>query len=124
MKNTLSILGVLVALTMMSFKNERPTNKIILKTGTYGICSCENISENRLRVELILNEDNTFHYFDNSNTSKIIDVKGNWTLNNNSIQLKDYKSDISIHNLWKFDKNEKCLKSRKGLNITRLCHIK
>jgi len=123
MKKTLSILGLLVVLTMMSFKGNHPAKKN-LKTGTYGVCSCENFSDNSTRVELIINDDNTFRYFDNSNPSKTIDIKGSWTLNNNTILLKDYKSDFSIHNKWTIDENEKCLKSRKGLNITRLCHIK
>jgi hypothetical protein len=124
MKKTLSILGLLVALTMMSFKGNHPAKKLTLKTGTYGVCSCENYSDNPTRVELIINEDNTFQYFDNSNPSKKIDIRGSWILNNNTILLKDYKSDFSIHNKWTIDENEKCLKSRKGLNTTRLCHIK
>jgi len=124
MRKALSILALLIALTMMSFKGNHPVKKLNLKTGAYGVCSCENTNDNVTRVELIINEDNTFSYFDNTNSSKIIDIKGSWALNDNTIILKGYKSDSSINNKWAIDKNEKCLKSRKGLEWTRLCHIK
>src|SRR5688572_27693992 len=120
MKKTLTLLGVLVALTMSSFKEDPPSKKLNLKTGTYGVCTCETSSENTAKVELTINDDNTFQYFDNSNPSKKIDIKGNWTITNNTIELKDYSSAVSIHNKWTIDENEKCLKSRKGLNFTRL----
>lgn len=124
MKKTISIFGLLVVLTLMSFKGNGPSKKINFKTGIYGVCNCGNSNENSTRVELIINDDNTFQYFDNSNPSKKIDIKGNWTVSNNTIRLKDYPSEVSIHNKWAIDENEKCLKSRKGLNFTRLCHIK
>ncbi len=121
MKRTLAILVVLSVFTLQSFKSGHPTKKLNLKTGTYGVCTC---AESSTKVELIINDDHTFHYFDNSDPSKIIDVKGNWIINDNTISLKDYKSDFAIHNKWTIDDNEKCLKSRKGLNFTRLCHLK
>lgn len=111
---------MLVVLTTMSFKDKNPLEKVM--TGAYGVCNCD--TESGAKVELTINEDFTFHYYDNYNPSKIIDIKGNWALNENTLLLKDYKSDFSIHNKWTLDKNEKCLKSRKGLEWTRLCHVK
>ncbi len=124
MKKTISILALLLTVVIMSFKSNHSNKKLTLNTGVYGVCSCENYSNNSTRVELIINEDNTFQYFDNSNPSKTIDVKGHWALNHNTIFLKDYISETAIHNKWTIDKNEKCLKSRKGLYTIRLCHIK
>lgn len=126
MKITLSILGlvVVIALTIMSFKINPNSKKLNFKTGIYGVCTCDISNENSIKVELTINENNTFQYFDNSNPAKKIDIKGNWTITDNTIFLKDYKSDFPIHNKWEIDENEKCLKSRKWLNFTRLCHIK
>lgn len=120
MKRTNLFLAMLVVFTAMSFKGKTPFEKV--KTGIYGICNCG--TESSTKVELTINEDFTFHYFDNYNSEKPIDIKGNWTLSDNTILLKDYKSDFKIHNKWQIDNNEKCLKSRKGLDFTRLCHIK
>ena len=104
----------------MSFDDKKPANSLL--KGAYGVCGCEaNVVS---KFELVLNEDFSFHYFDNYNPSKIIDVKGNWSLDGNTILLKDYSSDYSINTKWEIDKNEKCLKSRKGMLCTRLCHIK
>ncbi len=120
MKQAKLFLTILVVLATMSFGDKNPAEKV--KKGTYGACGCGETSSTKM--ELILNEDFTFHYFDNYNPSKIIDVKGNWSLNENTIILKDYKSDIVINNKWEMDANEKCLKSRKGLAFTRICHLK
>lgn len=120
MKQTKLFLAILVVIAMMSFSDKNPAEKV--KKGAYGTCGCTETSSTK--VELIINEDFTFHYFDNYNSSKVIDVKGNWSLDGNTIVLKDYKSEFSINYKWEIEKNEKCLKSRKGLTFTRLCHVK
>ena len=124
MKKQTLILTMLIALTLMSFKSHRPSEKLKLKTGVYGICNCDSLSKSSLKIELTINEDFTFHYFNNSIPTKILDVQGSWTLNDNTVFLKDYHSDFPINNKWTIDKNGKCLKSRKGLEFSRLCHIK
>jgi hypothetical protein len=120
MKRTNLFLAILVIVTTMSFKGKPSEKKV--KTGVYGVCNCG--TESSAKIELTINDDLTFHYFDNYNPAKVIDIKGNWILDGNTILLKDYKSDFSIHNKWQIDNNEKCLRSRKGLEFTRLCHIK
>lgn len=114
------LLATLVILTIMSFKDKNPAKKV--KTGVYGVCNCG--TENSSKVELTINEDFTFHYFDNFESEKIIDIKGKWSLSDNTIILNDFKSDFRIPDKWQIDNNEKCLKSRKGLAFNRLCHLK
>jgi hypothetical protein len=121
MKKTKILCSLLAIFTLMSFNRHKSHEKLQLKTGTYGVCTCGNSTESS--VKLILNKDFTFHYTDNSYPGKKTDVKGNWVLNDNTVTLKDYTSDLSIHNKWTIDRNEKCLKSRKGLNFTRLCNV-
>lgn len=105
----------------MSFEGGSPDLR--LNTGKYGVCTCDNGEENLKRFELIISEDNTFQYFDNTNSNNIIDLKGSWIREKNTIYLKNFSSDIEIHSKWIIDDNEKCLKSRKGLNFMRLCHL-
>lgn len=104
------VVSVIILVTTSSFKTKRPSIKLM--TGTYGICNCGKESD--IKLELTFNEDNTFHYFDNNNSKHIIDIKGNWTSKGNTIFL-EYKSEDSIHNKWLIVKNEKCLKSKKGV---------
>src|SRR5687767_6857890 len=118
MKKLIFLFALPALLAMLSFKTEAPK----LLTGTYGVCSCGG-TQSTSKVELTLNEDKTFHYFDNTNPSKAVDIKGSWVLSGNTVILKDYQSAFPIHTKWRVDKNGKCLKSRKGLEFTRLCHI-
>jgi hypothetical protein len=111
---------MMVVLTRMSLTT---TDNITLKIGSYGVCICEGSIAVTMNTELLINDDFTFHYIDNSNQNKKIDVKGKWKRKGNIIYLLEYKSNFSIHSKWKIDKNEKCLKSRAGLNFRRLCHI-
>jgi hypothetical protein len=119
MKNL--FVAMLVIFITMSIEAKGPSEKKPI-TGVYGVCGSG--AESAAKIELTINDDFTFHYFDNCNPLKILDIKGNWALENKTIVLKDYTSDFSIHNKWKIDNNEKCLKSRKGLEYTRLCHLK
>lgn len=72
--------------------------------------------------ELSLNADKTFHYVNNSVPGKAIDVTGTWEQKGTSIILKNYSSAFPINDKWKLD-GDKCLKSRKGLEFTRLCNL-
>jgi hypothetical protein len=123
MKKLGIILGIVfIGLTIVSFKTNYASEKII-KPGIYGVCDCENSEANAEKVELSINKDFTFQYYDNSNPSAVIDVKGNWEMKDNSILLKDYTSGISIHNKWECDADGKCIRSRKGLEFIRLVNI-
>ncbi|HET6244832.1 MAG: hypothetical protein H0V01_04545 [Bacteroidetes bacterium] len=123
MKKMNLLLTILVALTVMSFKTKPPSKKLNFKTGIYGVCNCNN-SESSEYIKLTINEDFTFHYLNNSNPNKKVDINGNWISKNNTIILKNYNSDFAIHNKWTIDKNEKSIKSRNRLNFTRLSHLK
>ncbi|TND08331.1 MAG: hypothetical protein FD123_2362 [Bacteroidetes bacterium] len=120
MRNIKIVLGVSTALVIMSFQGKQPLENV--KTGTYGVCNCDNSGEGSVQVELTINEDKTFRYVDNSNPAKKVDIQGNWTLQDNTILLKNYQPGLPVSNKWKID--EKCIKSRNGLVFTRLCHIK
>jgi len=124
MKKTTSFLLILIALTVLSFKGFSPSEKTTVLTGTYGICDCDSSKPNALKVELTINDDHTFQYYDNSDRNKIIQVNGIWEMKNKTIHLKNYQPGFSIHTKWSISKNEKCLKSRMGMEFTRLCNIK
>jgi len=109
---------VLAGLQMMSFvPGDEPVQVI---SGTYGICDGE---EGVLPAfELVLNEDFTFRYIRRDSPDETLDVTGKWSMNGKHIELKAYNEDVSIHDKWKVD--EQCLRSKKGLEWTRLCRMK
>lgn len=96
-----------------------PQKELILKYGTYGYC--KNCGSLNAKIELKINKDNTFSYFDNSDSKKIVDINGTWVRANNTIFLKEYKSSFKIHNKWRIQENGFCLKSRNNLEFSRLC---
>lgn len=118
MKSLKILLATLVVLATMSFKPNNPLVKEV--AGTYGVCG----ESNAPMIELTINEDYTFHYLDNSNPAKKVDISGTWTLNGNTVRLKDFNSPFAIHEKWNIDKNDKCLKSRRGMEWRRLCQVK
>lgn len=103
----------------MSFKLKKEL--IEVKTGKYGICSCSKTSS--IIIELTINADSSFHYVNNVDSKKHIDITGKWSLNNNTLILSSYESNFSINNRWSIDKSQKAIKSRKGLLWTSLYHI-
>ena len=118
----LLIPGILAAMIIMAF-----TDKIMpaqLVSGTYGVCDCAEAASEPMNFKLTLQDDHTFQYYRNDGPAHITNVNGKWEMKGNSILLKDYDTTVSIHNKWTFDKNEPCLKSKKGLEWTRLCKVK
>lgn len=102
---------VIILLTLFSFTGITELDFV----GTYGV------SENDpARIELTLNKDKTFTYKDLSNPAKPIDVKGNWSVKNNEILLKNYDSEFSFHTKWKIMKDGMVAKSRKGMTFYTL----
>ncbi len=87
-------------------------------SGIYG-----DAGEKTVNIQLTISKDFSFHYIHNCNHKKPIDVRGTWILLNNTVILKDYKSDVSINDKWKIDKNSKCLKSRHGMEFLRICQV-
>lgn len=124
MKRKKTILVSLIAFTLMSFTYIRNTKTTKLTAGTYSTCGCADSKDSAQKIGLIIHENNTFHYFDNTTVGKSIDIKGNWTLDESTVILKDYPAGSSIDNTWEIDKNGNCLKSRKGLSVIRLCNLK
>lgn len=114
------IFTLVVSLGVLSFSSLEKDSLSV--SGKYGICGGSDVKEAN-QTFLQINEDHSFHYFDNSNPDKKIDLKGRWKLKGTTVHLSDYSSDFGIHNKWTIDKNTKCLKSRKGLNFTRLSQI-
>ncbi len=117
------ILLIMTTFICMSFIGSKPSCKLPVM-GTYSTCSCDKTIENLLKFGLTLNENFTFNYFDNTNSEKKVNVKGTWSLEKNTILLKDYPSNTSLDNKWTIDKSGKCIKSKKGLSFTRLCNVK
>ncbi|MBK9613958.1 hypothetical protein [Candidatus Amarobacter glycogenicus] len=73
---TSAFLAILtVVLLTSSFTNEQYPDKMV--PGIYGICNMENGAG--AKIELSVNDDHTFHYYNSFDKTKIIDVKGKWT---------------------------------------------
>lgn len=123
MKKPGLILTLLITLIFMSFKFYPTSERIKFRTGVYSICNCSSLPTDSLKTVLSFNDNFTFYYLDKTNPGKIIDVKGKWNQEGNIITLTDFNSEIAIQSKWTIDENEKCLRSRKGLNFTRLCNL-
>lgn len=107
---------VLLSLTMLSFENGNRKVSSEQVTGIYGDADGTDVN-----IQLTIKEDFSFRFIHNCNPNKPIDVRGAWILLNNTVILKDYKSDVSINKKWKIDNNSKCLKSRHGMEFIRIC---
>lgn len=70
---------------------------------------------------LVLNDDNTFQYNDNSVANAKISVSGKWSIYEGDVYLSDYGTGNHIPRIWKTDKDSPCLKARKGTMFLRLC---
>lgn len=122
MKYTHFIFILLVSLPFLSLNNhENPAPR----TGTFGVCNCDENSSSASKFEVTFNENNTFTYIDYSDLAKPIDTKGTWRMDGNNIVLENYQSSFPINTKWKVDNNnDNCIKSSRGMEFTRLCLIK
>jgi hypothetical protein len=106
----------------ISVQAEKPKNDKKEIIGTYTVNSCtQPISGTHQQIVLTIKEDHTFQLLDQTNLSKPIKTNGTWENNKNVILLKDYQSQFPIHSKWKIDPNYPCVKSRLGLEFTRIC---
>ena len=119
MKNIALFSVIITALSIMSFTTFS-SERFSFRMGSYGVCDCGDNKGSAPMIELTFNDDHTFHYVNNTDRSKPIDVKGKWTSEGKTIRLHDYKSEFAINDKWTMD--DKCIKSRKGLLFTRICH--
>ena len=120
LKRLLIIPGALVALFLVAFTNT--SKPVTITTGTFGVCDCDE--DTSMKFNLTISDDFTFHYYKNDDPDNMIDVKGKWEMKDNTIVLKEYTSSKPIHDKWTVDKNGVCLKSKKGLEWSRLCQVK
>jgi hypothetical protein len=106
---------------LMTAKN--PFKKTPTVPGTYGVNACadENTNNKEEIIQLKLNEDQSFELIDNTDPNKKIATTGTWTLDGNNILLSNYSSTYAISTKWKIDPNYPCIKSRLGLEFTRIC---
>ena len=77
--------------------------------GCYGDCTTEN-----QKTKLILKEDNTFHYIDNSYSKSPVDIHGKWEQKGNTIVLETSDKNPGLRKKWKLKRNGMCLSSRKA----------
>lgn len=84
--------------------------------GTYSVSESDPTE-----IFLTLNSDHSFHFINNSNESKPLDIKGNWTLKNNAVILESEDLQGDFHKKWKISKNGTSAKSRKGFYFMTLC---
>lgn len=73
------------------------------------------------KITLTINADGTFSYSNHTNTNKLIDITGNWQLDGKNLSLINYESQQKVNDQWTIDENEKCLKSRRGMEWLRIC---
>ncbi len=121
MRNIKTIFALCIACTLFSFKPVEPSKK--LKLGSYGVCSCKGEDMTSKTMKLVLKEDQSFQFIDNTVSDKKLNISGTYLLKGNKIIMKDQATKKSVRAKWKIDNNELCLKSRKGLNFTRLCWL-
>jgi hypothetical protein len=115
MKHIILFLGLALTLGLHATK---PPQKLI--TGTYGVCSFAGQDENSYKIEVTLNDDHSFRYIDNTAKERI-DTRGTWELKGNKVILSELSGESGLTKKWTID--GKCLRSRKGLCWTRICHL-
>jgi hypothetical protein len=118
MKKLLTLLAV--CLLTWSATALKPKTKVKFSAGTFGVCCAD---QNSPPVQLTLNDDHSFRYINNTNAAKPLNVKGTWEQKGNTIVLKDLDQKVSINTKWKLHGSFNCLRSRKGLCWTRICHL-
>lgn len=97
--------------------------KINPTQGTYssGQKSAQPTNGHKSVLELKLNDDNTFVYYNETNSKKIVEVKGTWEIQDKYIVLKSTSNTSDYPNKWKLDQSYSCIKARKGMEFIRIC---
>ena len=109
------------SLLLLSFTPPGSESAPALRTGTYGVCGCESPTASGPDLSLALHDDGSFHYVNGTDPAEQIDVKGRWEIVKEKVTL--WTASGAVLETWSVDKNTKCLRSRKGLLFTRLCHL-
>ncbi|MFD1551116.1 hypothetical protein DNU06_04040 [Putridiphycobacter roseus] len=95
-----------------------PDNNLKDLIGTYSVCQIENYP-----VALTLNQDLSFTYRDKTDLSNPIVVSGAWSMDKNTIILKDKNGSTNFHRKWKLKKDNCGIASRKGMSFYSLCKL-
>jgi hypothetical protein len=114
MKKITLLFVLFTAISDLAFTLTPSTNNTS-KAGVYGDC------DGVIKIQLTINQDFTFSYFNGIDPNKKIEATGEWTQEGNKIVLTNYSSNHPIDESWKMDNAFPCLKSRTGMNYLRIC---
>lgn len=120
MKTPTVYAAFVLSLMLLSFTPPGTPSAPALRTGTYGVCGCESSTASGPDLSLALHDDGSFHYVNGTDPAERIDVTGRWEIVKEKVTL--WTASGEVFETWSVDKNTKCLRSRKGLLFTRLCH--
>lgn len=122
---TLNLLALLpISVVLSSHTPPAPSSPPVMSLGTYGVCGCGPGSAETRSIALTLNEDRTFHYVNTTDPKANTDVAGTWAVDGRTITLRTPGANGTVLGTWTMDKGSNCIRSRKGLLFTRLCHLK
>lgn len=110
-----------LSLMLLSFTPPGSPKAHGLRTGTYGVCGCAPAAANGPAISLSLDEGGSFRYVNGTDPAEPIDVTGRWEMAKEKVTL--WSASGAVVGTWSMDKNTNCLRSRKGLLFTRLCHL-
>jgi hypothetical protein len=108
------LFALCMVVSVLSYAADKPK----APSGSFGTCSCNG--NNRI-IELVLNEDATFKYTDNSDPSHAKVITGTWIMKSEKMLLTASDGNKTFHRKWKYTKDGKCIKSRYKMNFMRIC---
>jgi hypothetical protein len=111
-------LSLFLAALFISFSSFKSSDDTKLLTGKYGVCPNDNESQ----IVFTLNDDHTFVYTNKSISAVPVTAKGKWKQDGENIILTEITGG-NVTEKWTIDDNGKCLKSRSGMEWTRICHL-
>lgn len=121
---TLRLLALLcITVVVSSYTLSAPSSPSAIALGMYGVCDCGDSADDGRHIALTLNEDRTFHYVNSTDPKATTDVAGTWVVDGRTITLKTVGANGTVLGTWTMDKEGNCIRSRKGLLFTRLCHL-
>ncbi len=121
MKTSYVFATVSLSLMLLSFTPPGSPSAPALRTGTYGVCGCETPTATGPNISLALNNDQSFHYVNGTDRDELVDVTGSWEIKKDKVILRTSSNEEFA--TWSVDKNTSCLRTRKGLLFSRLCHL-
>lgn len=114
MKSALFLLAAAVAVSAT------PLPDAEVSTGTYGVCGADD-AFNSAHLALVLNGDGTFHYVNDLDREKHVDVRGHWKVRGRQVELQAETPNGMWRERYTLDRGNPCLRSRQGLLFSRLC---